>query len=163
MLVALTDSNMDDALISAVAINMIDPEDHAAIDELVSQLAQIVPQNDIFVRYEKTADDDDSADKNELLVNQLFNGLVCIVMFLSFFSLSASMSSNINNQKKEVGVLRAMGLTKCRIRLLYFYEALILVVSSSVLGTLIGCSVGYTMQLQFNLLTKSSVPVTFPW
>lgn len=68
-------------------------------------------------------------------------------MFLSFFALSASMSSNINNQKKEVGVLRSIGVTKCRIRLLYFYEALILVISSSILGVLIGCAVGWTMQL----------------
>ena len=68
-------------------------------------------------------------------------------MFLSFFALSASMSSNINSQKKEVGVLRAMGVTKYRIRLLYFYEALILVIASSLLGMFIGCAIGWTMLL----------------
>lgn len=72
-------------------------------------------------------------------------------MFLCLFSLSASMSSNLYNQKKEVGILRAMGFTKCRVRLLYFYEALILVLSSCLLGILIGVLVGYTMLLQFNL------------
>jgi len=72
-------------------------------------------------------------------------------MFLCLFSLSVSMSSNLYNQKKEVGILRAMGFTKCRVRLLYFYEALILVLSSCLLGILIGVLVGYTMLLQFNL------------
>ena len=68
-------------------------------------------------------------------------------MFLCFFSLSASMSANLYEQKKEVGIIRAMGFTRYRIKALYFYEALILVVSSSLLGVGIGCLVGYTMML----------------
>ena len=40
-----------------------------------------------------------------------------------------------------------MGFTKGRIRLLYFYEAMILVLSSCILGILIGVMVGYTMLL----------------
>ena len=68
-------------------------------------------------------------------------------MFLCFFSLAASMSANLYEQKKEVGVLRAMGVTKTRVRCLYFYEALILVLSSCILGVLIGTIVGYTMLL----------------
>ena len=144
-------------LVFSLSINMRDSEDHDATDQLVSQLAQIVPQNDIYVRYkmdisdqedDKDKDTDkDKDNKTEMLINQVFNVLVCIVMFLSFFALSASMSSNINSQKKEVGVLRAMGMTKYRIRLLYFYEALILVISSSLLGMFIGCTIGWTMLL----------------
>ena len=40
-----------------------------------------------------------------------------------------------------------MGVTKIRIKLLYFYEALILVVASCLLGVMIGVAVGYTMSL----------------
>ena len=57
------------------------------------------------------------------------------------------MSANLYEQKKEVGVLRAMGFTKYRVKALYFYESLILVLSSCVLGVLIGTAVGYTMLL----------------
>ena len=84
-------------------------------------------------------------------------------MFLCFFSLSASMSANLYEQKKEVGVLRAMGFTKFSSRLLYFYEALILVLSSCILGILIGTMVGYTMLLQFNLFLGSKIAPFFPW
>ena len=83
-------------------------------------------------------------------------------MFLCFFSLSASMSANLYEQKKEVGVLRAMGFTKYRVRMLYFYESLVLVVTSCVLGVLIGTMVGYTMLLQFNLFLQASVAPFFP-
>lgn len=73
------------------------------------------------------------------------------------------MSANLYEQKKEVGVIRAMGFTKYRIKLLYFYEALVLVLSSCILGVLIGTGVGYTMLLQFNLFLNVRVPPFFPW
>mmetsp|Transcript_38324 Transcript_38324/g.50279 ORF Transcript_38324/g.50279 Transcript_38324/m.50279 type:complete len:86 (-) Transcript_38324:205-462(-) len=84
-------------------------------------------------------------------------------MFLCYFSLSASMSANLYEQKKEVGVLRAIGFTKYRVRMLYFYEALILVFSSCLMGIIIGTMVGYTMLLQFNLFLQASVEPFFPW
>ena len=81
----------------------------------------------------------------------MFYGLISVTMFLCFFSLSASMSANLYEQKKEVGVLRAIGFTNYRVRLLYFYESLVLVLTSCILGVLIGVVVGYTMLAQFNL------------
>ena len=56
-----------------------------------------------------------------------------------------------------------MGFTKYRVRVLYFYEALILVLSSCILGMLIGALVGYTMLLQYNLFFGSTVDFFFPW
>lgn len=41
-----------------------------------------------------------------------------------------------------------MGFTSFRIKLLYFYESFILVVSSSFLGMMIGSLLGFTMVLQ---------------
>ena len=81
-------------------------------------------------------------------INAVFYSIISITMFLCFFSLCASMSTNLYEQKKEVAILRSMGLTRIRIKLLYFYEALILVVSSCLLGVLIGVIVGFTMSLQ---------------
>ena len=68
-------------------------------------------------------------------------------MLLCLFALSANMSANILQQTKEIGVLRSIGFSKCRIRMLYFYEALVLVFSSCLLGVAIGMTVGYTMTL----------------
>lgn len=68
-------------------------------------------------------------------------------MILCLFSLTSSMSANLMDQTKEIGVLRAMGFTKTRIKVLYFYEAFILVVVSCTLGVMIGTIVGFTMVL----------------
>ena len=77
----------------------------------------------------------------------MFDVIIGVTMFLCFFALSANMSANLYAQTKEIGVLRAIGLTKLRIKLLFFYEAIILVFSSCFLGMMIGITIGYTMTL----------------
>jgi putative ABC transport system permease protein len=81
------------------------------------------------------------------LLNLMFDVIIGITMFLCFFALSANMSANLYAQTKEIGVMRAIGFTKIRIKLLFFYEAIILVFSSCFLGMMIGMVIGYTMTL----------------
>ena len=93
----------------------------------------------------------------------MFDAIIGITMFLCFFALSANMSANLYSQTKEIGVLRAIGLTKVRVKLLYFYEAVILVFSSCFLGFLIGITISYTMTLQQILLMHLDFDFYFPW
>ncbi len=58
------------------------------------------------------------------------------------------MTANLYEQAKEIGVMRSVGLTKNRIKLLYFYEAFVLVFASCLLGILVGCVMGVTVCLQ---------------
>ena len=131
---------------------MKDPDDHETIDELFLELREAIiagsPHNYSFFKNYLI---DEVTDKVRGAINTVFDGLIAITMFLCFFSLSASMSSNLFEQKKEIGVLRAIGFTKYRVRILFFYESLVLVLTSCTLGLLIGLVVGYTMVLQFNL------------
>ena len=97
------------------------------------------------------------------ILNTIFSIAIGIMMFLCFFSLTASMSANLYDQSKEVGILRAMGVTKNRIRLLFFYEALILVFASCMLGVFVGTSIGFTMTIQQNLFLGRVDTLYFPW
>ena len=54
-------------------------------------------------------------------------------------------------------------MTKGRIRLVFFYEALILVFASCLLGIFVGTLVGYTMTLQENLFMHTKSDFVFPW
>jgi lipoprotein-releasing system permease protein len=69
-------------------------------------------------------------------------------MFLCFFALSTNMTANLYEQSKEIAVMRSIGFTKRRVKLLYFYEAFVLVFVSCLLGMMIGVGIGYTMKLQ---------------
>lgn len=81
------------------------------------------------------------------IIDIIFYVTIAIIMFLCFFSLVASMTANMLNQSKEIGVMRSIGITSYRIKIMYFYEALMLVLSSCLLGIVIGMTVGYTMAL----------------
>ena len=84
-------------------------------------------------------------------------------MFLCFFSLSSSMSANLYEQTKEIGILRALGFTRFRLILLYVYEAFILVMASSLLGVMVGTIAAFTMVLQFSAFVGSPPVMYFPW
>jgi ABC-type antimicrobial peptide transport system permease subunit len=96
-------------------------------------------------------------------INRVMNAILICNMFLCFFSLSANMAANLYAQTKEVGVLRAIGLTRSRIRVLYFYEAFVLILASCCIGITIGVVCGYTWCIQLKMLTKLDLPFFFPW
>lgn len=96
-------------------------------------------------------------------MSYVFNTIIALTMFLCFFALSANMSANLYEQTKEIGVLRSIGFTKMRIRMLYFYEAMVLVMASCLSGVMTGVTLGYTVMLQETLMQKFDVAFFFPW
>ena len=153
----MADCTLEDLYFQYVLIRLNDPSDHDLITEIADELEDCC-SGEAFKTYEQV----ENTDKIQSIMDKVFYGLIGVTMFLCFFSLSASMSANLFEQKKEIGVIRAMGFTKYRVRMLYFYEALILVLSSSFLGVMIGTLVGYTMLLQFNLILATQVEFFFP-
>ena len=114
----------------------------------------------------KTVNHYDDVETNDLVANILdiiFNVIISITMFLCFFSLCSSMSANLYDQTKEIGILRAMGYTKRRIQFVYFMEAFILVMASCICGLMIGTTVSITMTLQQVMFTQIPFVFYFPW
>ena len=126
---------------------MHDPSDTATIEKIAAELDDANPGLGIDTMHSSLLDN----KKLNKTINSVFYSVIAITMFLCFFSLSASMSSNLYEQKKEVAILRAIGITKIRVKLLYFYEAVIMVIASCLLGVLIGMAVAYMMIIQQNL------------
>ena len=59
--------------------------------------------------------------------------------------------------------MRSIGFTGYRISTLYFYEALLLVLASCLLGICIGVLVGFTMVYQQDLFLNQETKFFFPW
>ena len=152
-------TSIDEINYATLVIQMKKPKDHATIDALHNALFLANEDSTVKSTYVQLA----SSSKIKTILDKVFYGLISVTMFLCFFSLCASMSANLYEQKKEVGIIRAMGFTKYRVRMLYFYESLVLVLTSCILGVLIGTVVGYTMLLQFNLFLNANVQPFFPW
>ena len=85
-----------------------------------------------------------------------------VALLICFFSLTSSMIANMAEQTKEIGLLRALGVTRSWIARLYCLEALVLVLSAAVLGLGIGTFVAFTVTAQRALFTQLPLPFTFP-
>ena len=77
----------------------------------------------------------------------MFAITTAIAMLICFFSLSSSMLTNINEQSKEIGVLRALGLKRFSLRRAYVYEAWVILITSS--GALLECVLGVLRVVAF--------------
>ena len=107
-------------------------------------------------------DSDSSLKSNESVLNIIFYAVEIMVIILSLFSLTTSMTTNIMEQTKEIAVLKAIGLRKLIINMLYVAEAFILVFSSALFGILIGTLVGYIFSVQRILFTYLPLQFKFP-
>ena len=85
-----------------------------------------------------------------------------IVLIFCLFNLTASMTINIYDQKKEIAVFRSLGTKKSNVIFIYIAESFILVLSSSIIGFTIGSIIAYTMALQWGIITKVNVVFNFP-
>lgn len=92
-----------------------------------------------------------------------FTFTTVVAMAISFFSLMSSMYTNIREQTKEIGVIRALGIPKSWVYRIYIYEAFLLVVTSSLLGIIIGTVTSYTMNSQQSLFTQLPLAFKFPY
>lgn len=86
-----------------------------------------------------------------------------IAMIICSFSLTSSMYTNVNEQSKEIGILRAIGCRRFFLWRLYIYEAFILLLCASLIGLVIGIIIGWTMTLQQILFTQYNLTFFFPW
>ena len=93
------------------------------------------------------------------IVFLIFYIISTVVLIFCIFNLTASMTINIFEQKKEIAIMRALGMKKKHVIFIYIAEAFILILSSSIIGSVIGSIISYTMALQWTVFTN--VNVTF--
>lgn len=155
--------SVDDLRYAKIAIKFKNPEDTAAVQTFVANAkAQFTPDQANSITFRNFYEDTQTYTQVKAILDIIFSVIIVITMILCLFSLTSSMSANLLEQTKEIGVLRAMGFTKFRIKILYFYEAVILVMASSLLGIMIGSIVGYTMTLQQAVFTSTPLEFFFP-
>ncbi len=155
----LAEKTTDEVALQTVMIWVKDKNDKELIQRIAQDLRAAIPET---CEVKMTYKDDESNESVLKIIDMVFYVTIGIMMFLCFFSLVASMTANLYDQQKEIAVLRSIGITSYRIKLLYFYEAAILVLSSCLLGIVIGMTVGYTMMLQQNMFMNTKMEAYFP-
>ena len=72
------------------------------------------------------------------------------------------MTINIFEQKKEIAIMRSLGMKKRHVIFIYIAEAFILILTSSIIGSIIGSIISYTMALQWTVFTNVNVGFNLP-
>ena len=93
----------------------------------------------------------------------VFSGLTAAAMFLCFFSLISAMSTNVMEQRREIGVLLALGIRARALVRAYVHEATLLVMSASMCGLVIGIASSWVFGQQRALFTDQTIPLPIPW
>lgn len=91
-----------------------------------------------------------------------FNIIAVIATLLCFFGLWLSFTANVRENSWEFGVLRAVGLSGAQVIRVYIYEALCVVASAALLGSVIGALIALTLTLQSTLFTEMPFVFNFP-
>ena len=72
-------------------IRLHDPSDTALIDKITKELIKATGNNRFFEVYKEA----ESTEAIKQIIDYVFSVIIAIMMFLCFFSLSASMSANL--------------------------------------------------------------------
>lgn len=121
--------------------------DGVEVDKVYQELTAQMRKLGVWAKIWDYRDYSSSIEESQQLISLIFTALTIVVMSLCFFSLMTSMSANMLEQVKEISVLRAIGNTKLNITLIYVLESFVLVLSSSIIGLIVGFVIGQSMAL----------------
>ena len=96
------------------------------------------------------------------ILDTFFTITLDAAIIICLFGLISSSYSSIIERKKEIGIIRTLGLKGTQINHLFTIEALIIMFSSGAIGTLVGYSTGLLLASSLNLLSDLPTPTNFP-
>ena len=96
------------------------------------------------------------------IVFLVFYIISSVVLIFCLFDLTASMTINIFEQKKELAIMRSLGMKRSHIIFVFIAEAFILILTASVIGAIIGSLIAFTMALQFGFFTSINIAFNLP-
>jgi ABC-type antimicrobial peptide transport system permease subunit len=92
----------------------------------------------------------------------LFFG-IALLLLISFFGLMASSFANVMQSKKEIGILKVLGVSNLQLIKIYLYEVFLVTFTASILGTLSGLTLAWSTVLQRKLWTTVPLILPFRW
>ncbi len=96
------------------------------------------------------------------IIDILFTLILMATVIICLFGLISSSYSTIIERKKEIGIVRTLGLKGGDINRLFIVEALIIMLSSGTVGVLVGWATGTLLASDLNLFTDMPAVTIFP-
>ncbi|MHA1755859.1 MAG: ABC transporter permease [Promethearchaeota archaeon] len=97
------------------------------------------------------------------VINVFFTIILMATVLICLFGLLSSSYSTILERRKEIGIVRTLGLKGKEIDRMFIIEALIIMLSSGTIGTIVGWLTGWLLASNLNLFTDMPYSPQFPW
>ena len=96
------------------------------------------------------------------ILDTFFSMTLDATIVICLFGLLSSSYSTIIERKKEIGIIRTLGLKGKEINHLFTIESLIIMLSSGTVGIIVGWTTGLLLATSINLLSDLPNTPTFP-
>ncbi|MBO2452660.1 FtsX-like permease family protein [Actinomadura barringtoniae] len=128
-------------------------ESRAAIDKVVAQFPTVQ------VRDQAEFKDEQAKQVNQILV--LFYILLALAVIIAFIGIINTLALSVLERIRELGLLRAVGMTRGQLRAMIRWEAVIISVLGAVLGLAVGIFFGWTLvsSLKSQGITEFQLPI----
>jgi len=152
----LTSPHLNVDNVGFIGVTLSDDFDTAtarsAVENVVAQFAQL-----------ETQDNTEFQETQEEQIGQLqiiINGLLVLCLVVAFFGIVNTMALSILERIREIGLLRAVGMTRRQLRSAVRWEAVIVAVFGSLLGIGMGLLLGWAavVAIPDTFISKIGIP-----
>jgi putative ABC transport system permease protein len=134
-----------------------DGVDLAAMHDTLDEIAEAYPTIDVLDREEYLGD---VASTINAVLNVVY-GLLALSIIIALIGIANTLSLSIHERTRELGLLRAVGMTRRQLRAAVRWESVIISLIGTGLGMALGLITSYTLieSLKSQGLTQFSLPV----
>ncbi|MFX1481332.1 MAG: ABC transporter permease, partial [Promethearchaeota archaeon] len=150
-------------------------EPNMIVDKIFLNLMEQTEQNiedtkdDIRLLYsEKDIIIDDAISKINFMSDMterqsfLMEIILSFTIMISIFGLISNMYAILLERKFEIGILRSMGMKIRNVRNMFLIENMLILLSSAIMGIIIGTYTGYFLETNMSLMTEMPVVFSIP-
>ncbi|TFH29094.1 MAG: FtsX-like permease family protein, partial [Promethearchaeota archaeon] len=119
--------------------------------------------DDFNLRVQLTSEGIAEAERSFLIVKYLFLAILIGTVLIALFGLITSSYSSILERKREIGIMRTLGLYGSEVERMFLIENLILLLSSSTSGGIIGFLMALGLSENMTLFIQSPRMIAIPW
>jgi putative ABC transport system permease protein len=135
------DANIADHFDSKVLMTIADGVDADAARAAVTTVADSYPQGDVQDRAEYSK----AQTKNMDMLLNLIYALLALAVFIALLGIANTLALSIFERTRELGLLRAVGMTRRQLRATVRYESVIIALLGTTLGLAIGTAFGWSI------------------
>ena len=155
---ALLEANVADQFDSMVFVRFADGVDTAAATAAVTEVASQNPLADV---QDRDAFEASMGEQIDMLLNLIY-ALLALAVIIALLGIANTLALSIFERTRELGLLRAVGMTRAQVRATVRWESVIIALLGTTLGLAIGTSFGWVMvkALEDQGLNTFNIPVT---